>query len=146
MNIDQVQAAYVGGYRFYNEASEYDKYDTAYVKVATSNDSKFVSEIYDRVNGHFQDYVTNIDTLLQMNNCSDGDVDEIYLQLYLRYTSGFQQASVEYLKDLKLYEKVIIEKPFKRVAVGEKKLKEIYARFLTIAKLMVSSFVYIEML
>ena len=146
--FERLHAAFLDGDGlFYNgKLDRYDQSRSMYVKVATFNTSETANEIFDRVSKHFQDYVSNIDALLQMSNCSDEYVDENYIESYMRNASGFHQIVVEYVNDMRLFKRFIIEKPVERVETVTKKIEEYMKEYDLICKQMRGSLSYAAML
>ena len=87
------------------------RYDSFYLTAELFKQSTKINETYTRLIGHIKQYIETIDGLLCMhkNGC------HIIINKFLSYCNGFWQASVEYAKDLRLYDTPVIRQPLHRI-------------------------------
>ena len=69
---------------------------------------------YSRLRGHVKKYIENIEDLHRILKINDTESEEIKHE-YLSYTNGIWQASVEYDRELRLYESLVIRQPMQRI-------------------------------
>ena len=69
---------------------------------------------YSRLRGHVKKYIENIEGLHRIIKINYNESEEIKYE-YLNYSIGLWQASVEYDRELRLYESLVIRQPMKRI-------------------------------
>ena len=95
-------------------ATPYGAYDSFYRTRELFQQSSEINITYSRLRGYIKTYVVTIEGLLRIFLNSDHESEEIIYE-YLNYTNGLWQASVEYDRELRLYESLVIRQPLQRI-------------------------------
>ena len=111
-NIKRVHIAYCNVVPLLNYTfTPNGRYDSFYITAELFKQSTEINETYTRLIGHIKQYIETMDRLL----CMHKDGCHIIKTKFFNYSNGFWQASVEYAKDLRLYESLVIRQPLQRI-------------------------------
>ena len=111
-NLERVHIAYCNVVPLLNyTVTPNGRYDSFYLTAELFKQSTKINETYTRLIEHINQYIETMDGLLCMHN----NGSHIIKNQVLSYTNGFWQASVEYAKDLRLYESLVIRQPLQRI-------------------------------
>ena len=110
-NLDRVHDAYCNAVPLVNNmVTPNGSYDSLYITEKLFPKTAEINQTYTRIRRHTNKYIENIDGLFR-NYIADGHVVEIILN----YCNGFLEASVEYDRDMRLYESLVIRKPVQNI-------------------------------
>ena len=119
-NLHRVHDAYNNAVPLVNNrVTAEGRYDFLYITSELFQQTSEINETYIHLRGHLEKYIQNIDALVRMYN-ANGHRRQTCNQC-LNYSAGFLEESIEYERDLKLYEALVIRKPLKSI-VRERKL------------------------
>ena len=108
-NLDRVHNAYCNAALLVNNrVTPNGSYDSLYLTGALFPRSIEINQTYTRLSRHIEKYMVNIDGLLR-SYIAEGHVAEIILNC-----NEILQVSVEYERDMKLYESLVIRQPLQR--------------------------------
>ena len=114
-NLDRVHDAYCNAVPLVNNmVTPNGSYDSLYITEKLFPKTAEINQTYTRLRRHINKYIENIDGLFR-NYIADGHVVEIILN----YCNGFLEASVEYDRDMRLYESLVIRKPLQNIIETE---------------------------
>ena len=109
-NLDRVHDAYCNAALLVNNmVTPNGSYDSLYLTGALFPKTTEINQTYTRLGRHIKKYMENIDGLLR-SYIADGHVAEIILNC-----NEILKVSVEYERDMKLYESLVIRQPLQRV-------------------------------
>ena len=130
-NLDRVHDAYNNAVPLVNNmVTPNGSYDSLYLTETLFPKTTEINQTYTRLRRHIKTYMESIDWLLR-NYIADAYVVEIIL-----HCNEFLEASVEYDKDIRLYESLVIRQPLQRVILEKNKINEIQERIVfTVARL-----------
>ena len=118
-NLDRVHDAYCNAALLVNNmVTPNGSYDSLYLSGALFPQTTEINQTYTRLSRHINKYMENIDGLLR-SYIADGHVAEIILNC-----NGILDVSVEYERDIQLYESLVIRQPLQRVIDENNYLKE----------------------
>ena len=123
-NLDRVHDAYCNAALLVNNmVTPNGSYDSLYLTETLFPKTTEINQMYTRLGRHIKKYMENIDGLLR-SYIADGHVAEIILNC-----NEILKVSVEYERDMKLYESLVIRQPLQRI-IDEKikftEMKKIY--------------------
>ena len=109
-NLDRVHDAYCNAALLVNNmVTPNGSYDSLYLSGALFPKTTEINQAYTRLGRHIKKYMENIDGLLR-SYIADGHVAEIILNC-----NEILKVSVEYERDMKLYESLVIRQPLQRI-------------------------------
>ena len=109
-NLDRVHDAYCNAALLVNNmVTPNGSYDSLYLTEALFPKTTEINQTYTRLGRHIKKYMENIDGLLR-SYIADGHVAEIILNC-----NEILEVSVEYERDMKLYESLVIRQPLQRI-------------------------------
>ena len=109
-NLDRVHDAYCNAALLVNNmVTPNGSYDSLYLTEALFPKTTEINQTYTRLGRHIKKYMENIDGLLR-SYIADGHVAEIILNC-----NEILKVSVEYERDMKLYESLVIRQPLQRI-------------------------------
>ena len=115
-NLDRVHDAYCNAAILVNNmVTPNGSYDSLYLTEALFPQTNEINQTYTRISRHIKKYMENIDGLLR-SYIADGHVAEIILNC-----NEILKVSVEYERDMKLYESLVIRQPLQRI-IDEKNI------------------------
>ena len=118
-NVDRVHNAYCNVALLVNNmVTPNGNYDSLYLTETLFPKSNEIDQTYTRISRHIKKYMENIDGLLR-SYIADGQVAEIILNC-----NEILQVSVEYERDINLYESLVIRQPLQRIIDEKNNLKE----------------------
>ena len=118
-NLDRVHDDYCNTALLVNNmVTPNGKYDSLYLTETLFPQSTEINQTYTRLSRNIKKYMENIDGLLR-SYIADGHVAEIIFNC-----NGILDVSVEYERDMKLYESLVIRQPLQRVIDENNYLKE----------------------
>ena len=118
-NLDRVHDAYCNAALLVNNrVTPNGSYDSLYLTGALFHKTTEINQTYTRLGRHIEKYMENIDGLLR-SYIADGHVAEIILNC-----NEILEVSVEYERDVKLYESFIIRQPLQRIVDEKNRFKE----------------------
>ena len=121
-NLDRVHDAYHNVRPLLNSTvTPNGRYDMIYLTKELFKQSTAINETYTRVRRHITTYIDNIDGLYRIYSADyhgNGTVAKCF-----SYSNAFLTASFEYVKDLSLYESLVIEDPLKRITKAKKSVE-----------------------
>ena len=119
-NVDRVHDAYCNVALLVNNmVTPNGRYDSLYLTETLFPKSNEIDQTYTRLGRHIKKYMENIDGLLR-SYIADGHVAEIILNC-----NQVLEVSVEYERDMKLYESLVIRQPLQRIVDEKNRLKEL---------------------
>ena len=119
-NLDRVHDAYCNAALLVNNmVTPNGRYDSLYLTEALFPKTTEINQTYIRLGRHIKKYMENIDGLLR-SYIADGHVAEIILNC-----NEILKVSVEYERDMKVYESLVIRQPLQRIIDEKIKLTEI---------------------
>ena len=119
-NLDRVHDAYCNAALLVNNrVTPNGSYDSLYLTETLFHKTTEINQTYTRLGRHIEKYMENIDELLR-SYIADGHVAEIILNC-----NEILEVSVEYERDVKLYESLVIRQPLQRVIDEKNQFKEI---------------------
>ena len=119
-NLDRVHDAYCNAAILVNNmVTPNGSYDSLYLTEVLFPKTTEINQTYTRLGRHIKKYMENIDGLLR-SYIADGHVAEIILNC-----NEILKVSVEYERDMKLYESLVIRQPLQRIIDEKNKFKEI---------------------
>ena len=119
-NLDRVHDAYCNAVPLVNNmVTPNGSYDSLYLTEKLFPKTAEINQTYTRLRRHIKKYMENIDGLFG-NYIADGHVVEIILN----YCNGFLEASVEYDRDMRLYELLVIRKPLQYIIERKAYIKQ----------------------
>ena len=114
-NLDRVHDAYCNAVPLVNNmVTPNGSYDSLYLTEGLFPKTTEINQTYTRLRRHIKKYIENIDGLFR-NYIADGHV----VELILNYCNGFLEASIEYDRDMRLYESLVIRKPLQNIIKKE---------------------------
>ena len=118
-NLDRVHDAYHNVRPLLNSTvTPNGRYDMLYLTKELFKETTQINDTFTRVRRHIKTYVNNIDGLLHIYS-ADYRENETVAKCF-SYSNAFLTASLEYVKDLRLYESLVIEDPLKQITKGKK--------------------------
>ena len=109
-NLDRVHDAYCNAALLVNNmVTPNGSYDSLYLTETLFPKTTEINQTYTRLGRHIKKYMENIDGLLR-SYIADGHVAEIILNC-----NEILKVSVEYERDMKLYESLVIRQPLQRI-------------------------------
>ena len=119
-NLDRVHDAYCNVALLVNNmVTPNGSYDSLYLTETLFPKSNEIDQTYTRISRHIKKYMENIDGLLR-SYIADGHVAEIILNC-----NEILEVSVEYERDVTLYESLVIRQPLRRIIDEKNDLKEL---------------------
>ena len=119
-NLDRVHDAYCNVALLVNNmVTPNGNYDSLYLTETLFPKSNEINQTYTRISRHIKKYMENIDGLLR-SYIADGHVAEIILNC-----NQILEVSVEYERDMTLYESLVIRQPLQRIIDEKNHLKEL---------------------
>ena len=118
-NLDRVHDAYNNAVPLVNNrVTPEGRYDFLCITSELFPQTLEINETYIHLRGHLQKYIQNISGLISLfnANCHKGHT---CTQSY-NYSAGFREDIVEYEKDLRKYESLVVRKPLKRILAEQK--------------------------
>ena len=113
-NLDRVHDAYNNARPLLNgTVTPEGRYDSFYFTSALFPQNSEINETYIRLREHIQKYMRTIDDLVRIYNADDHRT-QTSIQCF-NYSDAFLKASVEYKRDLRKYESLVIRKPLKGI-------------------------------
>ena len=103
-----------------NNVTPEGRYDFLYITSELFPQTTEINETYIQLRGHLHKYIRNIDALISIYN-TNGHKKHTCTQC-VNYSRGFREASVEYERDLRKYESLVVRKPLKRILAGRKQI------------------------
>ena len=123
-NVDRVHDAYCNVALLVNNmVTPNGSYDSLYLTETLFPKSNEINQTYTRISRHIKKYMENIDGLLR-SYIADGHVAEIILNC-----NEILQVSVEYERDMKLYESLVIRQPLQRIIDEKNNLTEFHKTY-----------------
>ena len=123
-NLDRVHDAYCNAALLVNNmVTPNGSYDSLYLTEALFPKTTEINQTYTRLGRHIKKYMENIDGLLR-SYIADGHVAEIILNC-----NEILKVSVEYERDMKLYESLVIRQPLQRIIDEKNRCTEIKKLF-----------------
>ena len=120
-NVDRVHNAYCNVALLVNNmVTPNGSYDSLYLSETLFPKSNEIDQTYTRISRHIKKYMENIDGLLR-SYIADGHVAEIILNC-----NQILEVSVEYERDMTLYESLVIRQPLQRIIDEKNHLKELH--------------------
>ena len=120
-NVGRVHDAYCNAVPLVNNmVTPNGSYDSLYITEKLFPKTTEINQTYTRLRRHIKKYMENIDGLFR-NYIADAHVVEIILN----YCNGFLEASVEYDRDMRLYESLVIRQPVQNIINIKNDLKEL---------------------
>ena len=118
-NLDRVHDAYCNTALLVNNmVTPNGSYDSLFLTEVLFPKTTEINQTYTRLGRHIKKYMENIDGLLR-SYIADGHVAEIILNC-----NEILKVSVEYERDMKLYESLVIRQPLQRIIDEKNKFKE----------------------
>ena len=118
-NLARVHVAYCNAVPLVNNmVTPNGSYDSLYLNEELFPKTTKINQTYTRLRRHFKKYMENIDWLFR-NYIADAPVVEIIL-----HCNEFFEASVEYYKDIRLYESFVIRHPLQRIIHEKNKINQ----------------------
>ena len=123
-NLDRVHDAYCNAALLVNNmVTPNGSYDSLYLTETLFPKTTELKQTYTRLGRHIKKYMENIDGLLR-SYIADGHVAEIILNC-----NEILKVSVEYERDMKLYESLVIRQPLQRIIDEKNKFTEINKKY-----------------
>ena len=114
-DIQRLHDAYNNGVPLTNyTATPNGAYDSFYRTRELFPQTRDINMTYSRLRGHIKIYIGNIEGLHRILKNYDHQIEEIKYE-YLNCTNGLWQASVEYDRELRVYQSLVIRQPMQRV-------------------------------
>ena len=113
-NLDRVHAAYHNAVPLANnKVTPNGSYDATYLTKELFIHKPKINETYTRLNGHIRKYKEQIDTMFHINitGCHVTDTRNKCISR----SDGFRRLSMDYERDLRLYESLVIKQPLHRL-------------------------------
>ena len=118
-NLDRVHNAYCNAVPLVNNmVTPNGSYDSLYLTEELFPKTTEINQTYTRLRRHIMKYMENIDWLFRIYN-ADAHVVKLISNCY-----GFLEASVEYDKDISLYELLVIRQPLQRIIDQNNEIKQ----------------------
>ena len=118
-NLDRVHDAYCNAAILVNNmVTPNGRFDSLYLTETLFSKTTEINQTYTRLGRHIKKYMENIDGLLR-SYIADGHVAEIILNC-----NEILKVSVEYERDMKLYESLVIRQPLQRIIDETNKFTE----------------------
>ena len=118
-NLDRVHDAYCNAIPLVeNMVTPNDSYDSLYLTEELFPKTTVINQTYTRLRRNIKKYIENIDGLFH-SYIADGHVEEILLN-----SNGILEASVEYDRDMRLYESLVIQQPLQVITNTTNYIKE----------------------
>ena len=135
-NLERVHIAYCNVVPLLNyTVTPNGRYNSFYLTEELFKQSTEINETYTRLIGHIKQYIETVDGLL----CVHNNGSHIIKNKFLKYCNGFWQASVDYARDLRLYESLVIRQPLQRIIRARDTFEEHKVRFIATAVQLQSS-------
>ena len=123
-NLDRVHDDYCNAALLVNNmVIPNGRFDSLYLTEALFPKTTEINQMYTRLGRHIKKYMENIDGLLR-SYIADGHVAEIILNC-----NGILKVSVEYERDMKLYESLIIRQPLQRIIDEKNRFTEMKKKY-----------------
>ena len=114
-DIQRLHEAYNNGVPLTNyTATPNGAYDSFYRIGELFKQTSAINMTYSRLRGHITKYIVNIEGLRRILKNNDIQSEEIKYE-YLNYSNGLWQSSVEYDRELRLYQSLVIRHPMQRI-------------------------------
>ena len=114
-DIQRLHDAYNNGVPLTNyTATPNGAYDSFYRTRELFPQTRDINMTYSRLRAHIKKYVVNIEGLRRILKNNDNQSEEIKYE-YLNYSNGLWQSSVEYERELRLYQSLVIRQPVQRI-------------------------------
>ena len=114
-DIQRLHDAYNNGVPLTNyTATPNGAYDSFYRTRELFPQTRDINMTYSRLRGHIQKYIVNIEGLQRILKNNHHESEEIKYE-YLNYSNGLWQASIEYDRELRLYQSLVIGLPLQRI-------------------------------
>ena len=113
-NLDRVHAAYHSAVPLVNnKVTPNGSYDAIYLTKELFIHTTEINKTYTRLNGHITKFIEQIDIMLHINitTCHVTDTRNNCIS----HNNGFWRVSVDYDRDLRLYESLVIKQPLHRL-------------------------------
>ena len=122
-NLDRVHDAYCNAVPLVNNmVTPNGSYDSLYLTEELFPKTTVINQTYSRLRRHIKKYMEDIDGLFH-SYIADGHVEEILLN-----SNGILEASVEYDRDMRLYESLVFQQPLQVITNTTNYIKEMTGR------------------
>ena len=126
-NLDRVHNAYCNVVPLTNyTVTPNGSYDSFYLTAELFKQSTEMNETHTRLRGHIKEYIQNIELLLQLYTDTGYEIQT--KNKVLNYTNVFWLASIEYDRDLKEYESLLLRQPLQRIITARYQFEDYKAR------------------